>query len=197
MKRHATGLERACPSCGEVFKIIMVLDWWKCLVCGTEFPLSPEDRELYEIALSRERGCTGEGWSEMRHISFQYTQSQMLESYELVRRGKKPRKTVTRRVSDYWMCLQRGDLVQPVEKVMGLKKGEKYKLLGPPIRVVSVRRERLRLVDSAEVAKEGFPRMRARDFRALFFGINNLAPSYNPMITRIEFEYPPFGGEEV
>ena len=121
----------------------------------------------------------------MRNMSFAETTRQMLESYELVRQGKKPTKTVTRRVG--WRFLKPGDLVQPVEKTMGLEKGEKVKKLGPPIRIVSVRRGALCHMPNSDTRREGFLGS-LRDFIDFFCQMNHCSP-YDP-ITRIEFEYP-------
>lgn len=56
----------------------------------------------------------------MRRMSFMLTKEQVLNQT----------KDVTRR--NGWAFLKPGDLIQPVEKCMGLKKGEKQVLLGGP-----------------------------------------------------------------
>jgi len=53
-------------------------------------------------------------------------------------------KTVTRRAG--WLFLKPGDLIQPVEKCMGLKPGESIVKLRPPMRVLGTRREPLNLM---------------------------------------------------
>jgi len=63
-------------------------------------------------------------------------------------------KSVTRRFG--WWFLKPGDVVQPVEKGMGLKKGEKVKKLGGPILIISTRREPLNAIMHADVWREGF-----------------------------------------
>lgn len=121
----------------------------------------------------------------MRHMSFALTEAQVLTKT----------KTVTRRVG--WMFLQPGDLVQPVRKGMGLKKGEKVVKLGPPIRVVEVSRERLSgLIDEVEhglteTTREGFPEGHPKhsptEFVLMFCATHGCEP--DDIVTRIEFEY--------
>lgn len=98
----------------------------------------------------------------MRNISCAITTTQILDQS----------KDVTRRLG--WLKLKAGDLIQPVKKGMGLKPGEKVQKLGPPVRVVSVRREPLYWVDSHEAygrqecRREGFPQMTGAEFVAMF-----------------------------
>jgi hypothetical protein len=123
----------------------------------------------------------------VRNISFALTTEQI----------RNQTKTVTRRIG--WKNLQPGTLLQPVEKCQGLKKGEGVKKIGGPIRVVSVRRERLsRLVyDSPdwarrEVVAEGFPQMNRFEFFGFFsktHGAKSEAQALAMEVTRIEFEY--------
>lgn len=122
----------------------------------------------------------------MRNMSFSPTTEQ-------IRTGKKD---VTRRAG--WTFLKPGDLVRPVRKAMGLRPGEKIEPLRAPIRIVSVRREPLRMmIDDPnygveEVRREGFsdlptqcrPSEWVRQFCASHKGCEPDA-----MITRIEFEY--------
>ena len=69
-------------------------------------------------------------------------------------------KTVTRRMG--WLMAKPGQLIQPVEKGMGLKPGEKIVKLRTPMRVIGVRREPLNLMlfdldyGLTECALEGF-----------------------------------------
>lgn len=70
----------------------------------------------------------------MRNMSFALTEQQVLQQT----------KSVTRRLG--WLMLQRGHLVQPVRKGMGLRPGEKIVRLGGPIRITGVRREPLRML---------------------------------------------------
>ena len=111
----------------------------------------------------------------MRNMSFRHTKKQILEQT----------KTVTRRLG--WRFLKRFDLVQPVERTMGLKKGEKVKKLGPPIRIVSVRREWLWDMKKEDVAREGFKGFTLAKFMYLFCRINDC--EVDQEVTRIEFEY--------
>jgi hypothetical protein len=110
-------------------------------------------------------------------------------------------KTVTRRTG--WATLKPGTLLQPVLKGMGLKKGEKAEKIGGPIRVVSVRREPLMMMDQADCAREGFPEMTVAGFMSMFCAshrvvewdgwpsLRNRSRSCEPRdeVTRIEFEY--------
>ncbi len=93
-------------------------------------------------------------------------------------------KTVTRRFG--WWFLRPGDVVMGVEKSQGLAKGERVVRLGL-IRIVSVRREALNEVTSAEVILEGFPGMSPLDFVRLLLHRHNVPP-WAP-VNRIEFEY--------
>lgn len=115
-----------------------------------------------------------------RNISFSMTTPQFLDGS----------KDVTRRMG--WLNLKAGDVLQAVEKAMGLKKGEKIKPLGL-IRVKHVRKERLRrMIDepsygAEECSREGFPQMRAADFVEFFCsGHKGCIPGST--VTRIEFE---------
>ena len=105
-------------------------------------------------------------------------------------------KDVTRRLG--WLHLKAGDLIQPVRKCMGLKPGEKIEKLGPPIRVLSTRREKLSAMTAVqsygfmEVAREGFgdhdtyfwPSAWVEMFCATHKGCTP-----DTVITRIEFAY--------
>jgi hypothetical protein len=57
----------------------------------------------------------------MRRMSFSLTTDQVLAQT----------KTVTRRFG--WDSLKPGDIIQPIRKGMGLKRGQKQELLGCPI----------------------------------------------------------------
>lgn len=112
----------------------------------------------------------------MRNMSFLATERQILARS----------KTVTRRVG--WRDAELGEIVQPIYKGQGLKKGERVRRLGGPIRFVSVRREQLLHMRASDLAREGFPDMPLDEFVGMFQRLNNLR---NPRvrITRIEFEY--------
>lgn len=117
----------------------------------------------------------------MRHISFALTTDQI----------RKRSKTVTRRLG--WQTLTPGTLLQPVVKSQGLKRGEHVEKIGGPIRVVSVRRERLfamfqnREYGRSECVSEGFPQMQANEFAEMFCAHNRC--DLHTELTRIEFEY--------
>lgn len=118
----------------------------------------------------------------MRNMSFALTTQQFRDRT----------KDVTRRVG--WKNLKPGDLVQAVEKGMGLKKGEHPVKLGI-IRIVSVRREMLCTMwqyDSdkqsrSECSREGFPELDWSQFVEMFCRHNGTTPATT--VTRIEFEY--------
>ena len=121
----------------------------------------------------------------MRNMSFALTTAQ-------VRAGTK---TVTRRMG--WMFLNPGDLVRPVVKSQGLKRGEKVEVIRGPLRIVDVRREALErmLLESQyglmECVHEGFgddPVLRRpQDFIEFFCRTHACGPG--DLVTRIEFEY--------
>ncbi len=110
-------------------------------------------------------------------MSFALTQTQVREQT----------KTVTRRFG--WWFLKPGDLVLPVEKAMGLKKGEKAKPLGGPIRIVSVREEQLMDIDYADCVREGFPEMQPDDFVSMLAKHYGNSDIGQDVVNRIEFEY--------
>lgn len=123
----------------------------------------------------------------MRHISFALTTKQV----------RNRTKTVTRRLG--WKTLQPGTLLQPVVQAQGLAKGERVERIGGPIRVLSVRRERLDAITYSDVVREGFPlpdgvahtphdeQVQIRRFLAMFCEHNDSEPG--DKVTRIEFEY--------
>jgi hypothetical protein len=110
-----------------------------------------------------------------RYMSFALTTEQVADKT----------KTVTRRFG--WWFLKPGDLVQPVEKAMGLKPGEKVRRIGGLIRIVSTRREPLNAIDDADCSKEGFPSLKPIGFVAMMRG--HYGCEYTDEINRIEFEY--------
>lgn len=95
-------------------------------------------------------------------------------------------KIVTRRVG--WTFLEPGDLIQPVNKVMGFKKGERPTHIGGPIRVLNVRRERLDAITEADVYREGFPSLTPAQFVEMFTRSHRGSAPWL-RVTRIEFEY--------
>lgn len=93
-------------------------------------------------------------------------------------------KDVTRRLG--WTKLEPGTELWAVEKVQGLKKGEKHNRLAL-IRVADVSREPLGAITQDECKREGFPQMTPEQFIEMMcrhYGIRS-----HTMVTRIEFEY--------
>lgn len=115
----------------------------------------------------------------MRNMSFALTTEQVRDHT----------KTVTRRIG--WQFLKRGDLVQPVVKAQGLKKGERVEKIGGPIRIERVNRELLEDMTTRydrpweETAAEGFPDLTAQEFIDMFERHNGITD----LVTRIEFSY--------
>jgi hypothetical protein len=118
----------------------------------------------------------------MRNISFALTTEQI----------RRQTKTVTRRVG--WTFLKVGDLLQPVVKAQGIKKGAHVEKIGGPIRVEQVSREWMsdfvnRPDANTECIREGFPAMTPRDFNT-FFRQSHPDPSADDLlVTRIKFSY--------
>lgn len=121
----------------------------------------------------------------MRNISFMLTPQQVLNGD----------KTVTRRLG--WATLKPGQLLQGVEKGMGLKKGEKVRRLRV-IRVVDVRLEPLsamtadRVYGRVECVREGFgnqPELCEPAAFVEFFCRTHRGCRPETVVTRIEFEY--------
>lgn len=94
-------------------------------------------------------------------------------------------KTVTRRLG--WQTAKVGQLVQPIVKGQGLKKGQHVEPIGGPIRFTSVRLEPLSRVTFADCAKEGFHGMEPCEFVEMFSRHNGCQP--DDIVTRIEFQY--------
>lgn len=117
----------------------------------------------------------------MRNMSFGLTVQPMRDGT----------KDVTRRLG--WLKLKAGDIVQPVVKCMGLRKGEKIEKIGSPIIIVAVRREQLSAFyadlhyGQSECEREGFPDLSPAAFVTMFC---NSHKGCNPdsMVTRIEFK---------
>lgn len=70
-------------------------------------------------------------------------------------------KTVTRRFG--WWNLKPGNIVNAVEKSMGIKKGEKIKVIGQ-IRILATEPTALDEIDKADCTAEGFPNMAPAEF---------------------------------
>lgn len=111
----------------------------------------------------------------MRNMSFALTKDRILDKT----------KTVTRRQG--WMFLKPGDLIQPVERCMGLKKGEKVTKIGGPIKIVDLHRELLDGIPEEDVTREGYPGMNPAEFVKMFCTHMKCKPSNHVM--RIEFQY--------
>lgn len=109
-----------------------------------------------------------------RNMSFAMTTQQV----------KDRTKTVTRRYG--WLFLKPGDILNGVEKAMGLQKGEKIKRLCT-IRVVRVRQEPLEAMTEEDVIKEGFPDWTAAEFVQMI--VDHYGKHPCELINRIEFEY--------
>jgi len=112
----------------------------------------------------------------MKNISFAMTTDQI----------RNQTKTVTRRFG--WLCLKPGDILQPVVKGMGLKKGETVQKIGPPIRIISTRIERLDHITAEDCRREGFPELDPAGFVDMLmkhYGLHDRGQPCN----RIEFEY--------
>ncbi len=99
-------------------------------------------------------------------------------------------KTVTRRLG--WARLKPGDRLLAVDKAMGLRKGEKSKVLAT-IEVLDVTTQPLSAIATeyvfggAETAREGFPGMTAEEFVLMFCREMKCAPE--TPVRRIEFRY--------
>ena len=105
-------------------------------------------------------------------------------------------KDVTRRLG--WLKLKPGDIVNAVEKVRGLKKGQRIKKLGV-IKIVSATRERLDCIEYSpfrdddshtggirkETVREGFPAYSPAEFVSMFCKFNGCKPT--DLVTRIVF----------
>jgi hypothetical protein len=112
-----------------------------------------------------------------RNMSFMLTTEQI----------KNRTKTVTRRVG--WWYLQSGDIINAIEKGMGLKKGEKVKKICQ-LRIKSALLQELKIekITKDECIREGFPEMSPEEFID-FLCSHNKQIWYGRSIMRIEFEY--------
>lgn len=111
----------------------------------------------------------------MRNMSFALTTEQV----------RNRTKTVTRR--NGWRFAKAGDVVQPVVKSQGLKKGESVEKIGDPIRFVKVHQVVLGDISPQDVYREGFPQMTPREFVQMYKAHNG--GLRDQLVTRIEFEY--------
>ena len=108
----------------------------------------------------------------MRRMSFALTTRQFLDGS----------KDVTRRVG--WNFIKPGDQIIAIEKGMGLKKGEKQKVLGQ-LEVISNDRVFLNDITESDVIREGFPKMTTREFVDMFCREMRVDPM--SIVNRIEF----------
>ena len=109
----------------------------------------------------------------MRRISFSMTEAAFLDGS----------KDVTRRLG--WKDLKPDTELLAVNKCMGLRKGEQARLFGP-IRVLSVRREKLHTITPDDVRREGYPDWSPNEFVDHFCDALRCPP--DTVVTRIEFE---------
>jgi hypothetical protein len=120
----------------------------------------------------------------MQNMSFMLTTEQVEQQTKLV----------TRRMG--WLLLRAGDVLQPVERCMGIPKGGSIVRIGGPIMVTSVRREPLlsMSVDRAygveECALEGFPELTPYEFIEMFCKSHRGCTPASE-VTRISFKYLP------
>ena len=106
-------------------------------------------------------------------------------SFSLTTRQYRDRtKDVTRRLG--WWNLKAGELVNGVEKAMGLRRGEKIVVLGRH-RIVSTRAEMLNAITVEDCRREGFPEMTPAQFVDMFCKHNHCEP--DTVVNRIEFQY--------
>ncbi|MBT8340120.1 MAG: hypothetical protein KJP07_08915 [Desulfatitalea sp.] len=110
-----------------------------------------------------------------RNMSFALTTGQMKEGS----------KTVTRRLG--WWFLDPGEIVNAVEKAMGLRKGETIKKIGQ-IRIIQCRPEPLINITQQECVLEGFPNMAPEQFIEMFCQTHK-GCSPRTAVNRIEFEH--------
>jgi len=96
-------------------------------------------------------------------------------------------KLVTRRLG--WWFLQPGDIVDLVEKAMGLQKGEKQVYLAT-VEIVEAAPQQLRAITEKECALEGFPDMIPGEFIEMFCKANR-AKGCTPLtlVNRIRWKY--------
>lgn len=109
----------------------------------------------------------------MRNISFALTTKQFLNGS----------KDVTRRFG--WWFLKPGDQLRVVEKTMGLKKGEKMKVLGV-IEIISTHAEPLNSITPMDCKREGFPEFSPAQFVDMLREHYGCCPGET--VNRIEFK---------
>jgi hypothetical protein len=110
-----------------------------------------------------------------RNMSFMLTTKQMYD------------KIKTHTIRDGWWFLKPGDIVNAVEKGMGLKKGEKVIRIGQ-IRIISTRPGTLQEVTPGICVKEGFSEFTPAEFADMFCNHNQKC-SRTKVLNFIEFGY--------
>jgi hypothetical protein len=110
-----------------------------------------------------------------RNMSFMLTKQQVYD------------KTKTHTIRDGWWFLKSGELLNAVEKGMGLKKGEKVTRMCQ-IRILSTRPDILKNVTHEICIKEGFPWLAPFEFVEMFCKFNKKA-TVTKKLNFIEFEY--------
>lgn len=128
----------------------------------------------------------------MQRMSFNLTTKQIVAGRALAAglAYLGPGKTVTRRQAHTWARLKPGDILLAVDKSMGLRAGERSKVLAV-IRVVHIRVEPLLLITQEDCTYEGFPEKSPSQFiwmLADHYGYT-LAQAEDLDVRRIEFEY--------
>lgn len=96
-------------------------------------------------------------------------------------------KDVTRRFG--WDFLKVGQVLQPVLKAQGLKKGEKAQRLGGLIIVVSIRTEALNAITGEECVREGFPEFKNSPEKFVNMLVKKYRCNEAAPVKRIEFDY--------
>ena len=98
------------------------------------------------------------------------------------------KKTVTRRQG--WAHLKVGQIIQPIEKGMGLKKGEEQQLIGCPIIITSIEVEPIEMIDKDDVVLEGFDDLTQEEFIHMYCKANKVKPSDDCRVIRFEYTQP-------
>jgi len=93
-------------------------------------------------------------------------------------------KDVTRRFG--WWFLKPGDVVNAVQKAMGLRPGEKVVRICQ-IRIIGTRPEPLNAITKEECRREGFPELEPEDFVLMLTKHYRCDPQ--EIVNRIEYEY--------
>lgn len=114
----------------------------------------------------------------MRRMSFALTTEAM----------KLQTKTMTRRQG--WAQLKVGQLIQPIEKGMGLQKGEKQVTIGCPIIITDIYVEPIEDITDDDVVLEGFPNLSREEFIAMYCRANKVKPHEDCRVICFEYTEP-------